>query len=75
MIGQDKHHWINYKILASLIVTVKPEYWFKKYLLQALPEHGVYTVFVELGNTKIEVSWLGFCQIIAHYCWRTTTMD
>lgn len=22
----------------------------------ALPEHGVYTVFVELGNTKIEVT-------------------
>lgn len=25
--------------------------------LQAQPEHGVYTVFVEMGNTKIEVSW------------------
>jgi len=24
-------------------------------VLQALPEHGVYTVFVELDNTKIEV--------------------
>ena len=24
---------------------------------QPLPEHGVYTVFVELGNTKIEVSF------------------
>ena len=23
--------------------------------LQPLPEHGVYTVFVELGDTKIEV--------------------
>ena len=24
-------------------------------MLQPLPEHGVYTVFIELGNTKIEV--------------------
>ena len=33
-------------ITLNLIIT----YW------KALPEHGVYTVFVNLGNTKIEVS-------------------
>lgn len=26
--------------------------------MQPLPEHGVYTVFVELGETKLEVSSL-----------------
>jgi len=26
------------------------------FLLQAEPDHGVYTVFVKLGDTKIEVS-------------------
>lgn len=28
--------------------------------LQPMPEHGVYTVFVQLNNTKIEVSYLVF---------------
>ncbi len=27
----------------------------KLYVLQPMPEHGVYTVFVQLNNTKIEV--------------------
>jgi len=27
-----------------------------QFLLQPEPDHGVYTVFVKLGNTKIEVS-------------------
>ena len=31
---------------------------------QPLPEHGVYTVFVELDNTKLEVRAVGF-----ELCW------
>lgn len=30
------------------------------FVLQPLPEHGVYTVFVNLGNTKIEVSTIHY---------------
>ena len=34
---------------------------------QPLPEHGVYTVFVDLGNTKIEVMCSGSAYIMYMY--------
>ena len=32
------------------------------FLIQPQPDHGVYTVFVELGDTKIEVRILAFTE-------------
>ncbi len=37
------------------------------FCFQALPEHGVYTVFVELGDTKIEVRAMIFCLFSRKY--------
>ena len=40
--------------------------------LQPLPEHGVYTVFVELGNTKIEVNFIVCVCVCVCVCVMTT---
>lgn len=44
----------QYVTIFKLIMLMKIiSVWFS--LFKALPEHGVYTVFVDLGNTKIEL--------------------
>ena len=49
------HHPSYYKLITIFCI------------LKALPEHGVYTVFVELDNTKIEVRVIIYLLILHTY--------